>query len=104
MILCECGEFIDGCTFKDYIKTSSGPSTPTFGHRKCGIIFNFIDDKLPKRYSTKIELKEIALKFAEKNKLDPADIGKFLLVVDRLKSQGRMSDMEILISASSAIE
>ena len=45
MILCECGEIIEGDTFKDYLKTSVSPSTPTVGHKKCGYIFNFIDGK-----------------------------------------------------------
>lgn len=104
MILCECGEFTDGCTFKDYIKTSANPSTPTIGHRNCGLVFNFIDDRLPKKYSSRIELKSIALKFAEKNKLCCQSIERFLLEVDRLKSLGNMSDMEILVKAYRNIE
>jgi hypothetical protein len=96
MILCECGEFIDGGTFRDYIETTSNPSTPTIGHRKCGLIFNFIDDDIPKRYSSKEELKSIALKFIEKNKMDDEDVGRFLLEVDRLKCKGIYSDNEIL--------
>ena len=99
MILCECGEFIDGCTFKDYIETTSNPSTPTIGHGKCGLIFNFIDDEAPKRYSSKTELKSLAIKFAELNKFDQELISKFLLEVDRLKSDGAFSDMEVLILA-----
>lgn len=104
MILCECGEFIDGCTFKDYIETTANPSTPTSGHAKCGLIFNFIDDGPPKRYSSKIELKSLALKFAEKNKFNYDIIGKFLLEVDRLKSDGSKPDMEILILAYKKLE
>jgi len=95
-----CGEIIDGGTFKDYIKTSIGPSTPTIGHAKCGHIFNFIDGEAPKRYSSKKELKSLALKFAEKNQFDPEILGKFLLEVDRLKSKGTMTDVEILMEAS----
>ena len=48
MILCECGEFIEGETFKDYIQTSANPSTSTIGHKKCGLIFDFFDGKMPK--------------------------------------------------------
>jgi hypothetical protein len=104
MILCECGEFIDGCTFKDYIKTTANPSTPTVGHAKCGLIFNFIDDDAPKRYSSKTELKSLAIKFAEKNRIGNGLVGKFLLEVDRLKSDGTRCDMEILIIAYKKIE
>mgnify|MGYP001390964782 CR=1 FL=1 len=101
IILCqECGEFIDGETFKDYIKTSANPSTPTIGHTRCGHIFNFIDCESPKRYSSKTELKSLAVKFAEKNRIDPGLLGEFLLEVDRLKSGGRMADVEILMEAS----
>lgn len=100
MILCECGEFVEGDTFKDYIKTSFNPSTPTIGHAKCGIIFDFIDGEIPKKYSSKKELKRLAMRFAEKNKMDQESSGRFLLEVDRLKSQGKMSDVEILMAAS----
>ncbi len=79
-ILCECGEFIEGCTFIDYIETSSNPPTPTIGHQSCGLIFNFIDDYLPKRYSSKTELKSIAMKLAERKKLDHKTVGQFLIV------------------------
>ena len=96
MLLCECGEIIDGGTFKDYIETSANPSTPTIGHQKCGHIFNFIDGKMPKRYSSKIELKGIAMRFAEKNKMSDKTIEKLLKEVDRLKSSGNLSDGEIL--------
>jgi hypothetical protein len=96
MILCDCGEIIDGGTFKDYIKTSASPSTPTIGHEKCGYIFDFIDGKMPKRYSSKAELKSIAIRFAEKNKMDINKIGRFLMEIDRLKSSGNLSDSEVL--------
>jgi hypothetical protein len=99
MILCECGEIIDGCTFKDYIKTAANPSTPTIGHRKCGLIFNFIEGDLPKRYSSRVELKEIARKFAERKGFEQRMLEVFLIEVDRLKSCGKFSDMDILISA-----
>lgn len=86
-------------TFVDYIKTSANPSTRTIGHRQCGIIFNFIDGKFAKRYSSRKELKILAAKFAGKNELLTQNIGEFLLEVDRLKSRGQLSDAEILIGA-----
>ncbi len=103
MILCECGEIIDGCTFKDYIKTAANPSTPTIGHRNCGLIFNFIEGGLPKRYSSKVELKEIARKFAERKGFEQRMLEIFLIEVDRLKSAGNLNDLEILIRAQSAL-
>lgn len=99
MIICECGEIIEGCTFKDYIKTTAGPSTPTIGHLKCGHVFNFIDTRASKSYSTRKELKSLAMRFAEKNKLECVVIEKFLCEVDRLKSIGHLSDRDILITA-----
>lgn len=99
MILCECGEFIDGETFKDYIQTSVNPSTSTIGHKKCGLIFDFFDNNLPKRYSSRKELKSLAMRFAEKNNLDQNTQEKFLLKVDRLKSLGKLSDGDILLTA-----
>lgn len=85
-------------TFKDYIKTSANPSTRTIGHKSCGLIFNFIDEKNPKKYSSRKELKILAGKFAEKN-LPPEYAAQFLLGVDRLKSRGRLQDYEILVRA-----
>jgi len=99
MILCECGEFIEGETFKDYIQTSANPSTSTIGHKKCGLIFNFLDNKMPKRYSSRKELKILSMRFAVKKNLDQNTLGKFLLEVDRLKSLGKLSDYEILLTA-----
>ncbi|KAF5425825.1 MAG: hypothetical protein C5S41_03395 [Candidatus Methanomarinus sp.] len=99
MILCECGELIKNNTFKEYIQTSMNPSTRTIGHTSCGMIFNFIDGKRQKKYSSKIELKILALRFTEKNGLDNELIGKFLIEVDRLKSIGKYSDYDILIMA-----
>jgi hypothetical protein len=61
--------------------------------------FNFIDDKMPKKYSTKKELKSIALNFAERNRLDRESIGGFMLEIDRLKSSGNLSDGQILVLA-----
>ncbi|HQF16596.1 MAG TPA: hypothetical protein PLI05_05960 [Methanotrichaceae archaeon] len=97
-ILCECGDFIDCCTFKDYISTPINPSTPTIGHKDCGLIFDFIEGKVPKRYSSKKELKTLAMKFAEK-RLDIDLQGIFLLEVDRLKSESNMPDAELLMTA-----
>ncbi len=54
---------------------------------------------MPKKYSSKTELKSLATKFAEKNKLEYETIGRFLVEVDRLKSCGTLSDGEILIKA-----
>lgn len=98
-ILCECGEFVQGHTFKDYIPTSISPSTSTFGHSGCGLIFNLVDGNLPKSFSTRIQLKSIAMRFAEMNKIEGESIGIFLLEVDRLKSLGNICDIDILISA-----
>jgi hypothetical protein len=99
MIICECGEIIDGETFRDYIKTSACPSTSTIGHRKCGYIFNFIDQKLSKKYSSRKELKSFAMRFALKNNFKSDDIEKFLAQVDKLKSSGNLSDSQILQKA-----
>jgi hypothetical protein len=85
--------------FKDFIKTSANPSTATIGHKKCGYIFNFIDDEMPKRYSSKTELKSIAMSFAEKNKMSLEAIEALLIEVGRLKSSGNLSDGEILVKA-----
>ena len=101
-LICECGEIINGNngnTFRDFIKTSAGPSTSTIGHEKCGHIFNFIDDKMPKKYSSRKELKSLAMSFAQKNNLESGVAERFLLEVDRLKSNGNMSDSNILITA-----
>jgi hypothetical protein len=100
LILCECGEFIGNNKFKDYISTSSNPSTPTFGHTECGLIFDFIDDNIPKRYSSKKELKSLAMKYGTKMGWDNEFLQVFLLEVDRLKSSGKMTDAKILVTAS----
>lgn len=99
MVLCECGKFIDNDIFKDYIQTSLNPSTPTIGHSNCGLILNIYDGKMPKSFSSKTELKSIALKFSERNKLEYDTTEKLLLEVDRLKSRGDLSDIEILFMA-----
>jgi hypothetical protein len=101
--LCECGKIIREemreDTFRDYIKTSRNPSTRTTGHRTCGLIFNFVDGKCPKKYSSKRELKIIAAAFAQINELSSEEMGKFLIEVDRLKSCGKLSDDRILVYA-----
>ncbi len=99
MILCECGKLINRDLFRDYIKTSAGPSTSTIGHTECGLIFNLIDLDIPKRYSSKKELKSIAKKFAEKEGVSDLLTQKLLLEVDRLKRGGKLSDYDILIRA-----
>lgn len=99
MLICECGELIEGDTFRDFIKTRSNPSTPTIGHTNCGYIFNFIDDKNKKKYSSKIELKSHAKKIAEMNKLTDERMGHFLKEIDRLKSNGNLTDRTILLMA-----
>ena len=98
-ILCECGEFVHGNTFKDYIPTSIGPSTPTFGHCGCGLIFNLVDGELPKSFSNRVQLKVIAMRFAEMNRMEDESVCLFLLEVDRLKSRGNICDIDILIAA-----
>lgn len=103
-ILCECGKFVQGHTFKDYIPTSIGPSTSTFGHSDCGLIFNLVDGELPKRFSTRIQLKGIAMRFAEINEIEDEELCSFLLEVDRLKSGGNICDIDILIRAYKTIQ
>ena len=102
MLLCECGEFIErnhSEIFRDYIHTSINPSTSTIGHKKCGFIFDFIDNEIPRKYSSKKELKSLAMRYADKCDLEQKDVEKYLVEVDRLKSIGNMSDNEILITA-----
>lgn len=103
IFLCECGKIIRKELreeiFKDYISTSRNPSTRTTGHRSCGLIFNFVDGKCPKKYSSKKELKTLALTLAQINELSSEETGKFLLEVDRLKSCGKYSDERIIVYA-----
>lgn len=97
MIICECGKFIGSADrFRDFIKTSSSPSTSTFGHSGCGFIFNLVDGKPPKKYSSKKELKSLAMAFASKNGLSNQATQRFLLLVDRLKRGSNFSDYDIL--------
>lgn len=49
-----------------------------------------MDGSLPKRYSSKKNLKTIVMKFAEMNSFTQPDIDKFLIEVDRLKSTGKL--------------
>ena len=102
-ILCECGEFVENNRFRDYIETSIGPSTPTFGHSNCGLLFDFIDIGMPKRFSSKKELKVIATKFASKCHMSSEVASVFLLKVDLFKSEGIFSDAEILKRAFRAM-
>jgi len=60
--------------------------------------------KNAKKYSSKIELKSLALRFADKNNFEQETISRFLVEVDRLKSNGALSDGEILIKAIQKIE
>lgn len=107
IFVCECGKFVKEKiredVFKDYINTSRNPSTRTIGHRSCGLIFNFVDGNWPKKYSSKKDLKILAAKFAENNKLDPEKTERFLLEVDRLKSYGKFSDDQILVYAYQSV-
>ena len=99
MILCECGEFITTETFKVFIKTSANPSTLTFGHTKCGRIFNFIDGEKPRKYSSRKELKSLAVRFAKKYQMDYGTFERFLVEINRLKSSGNLSDQDIFQEA-----
>jgi hypothetical protein len=103
MIICECGEIIESCTFRDYIKTSASPSIPTIGHKRYGHIFNFIDGKMPKKHSSRKEPKVLAMRFADRNKLESGDAERLVLEVDRLKSSGNLSDYEILSAGYSKV-
>lgn len=96
MIICECGEVVGKNRFKAYIKTTCNPSTSTFGHNICGIIFNFVDSNFNERYSSKIQLKVIARKFADSMRMSSKDIEKFMLHVDRLKRSGSLTDFTII--------
>lgn len=107
VFICECGKLVRGKlredTFKDYIETSRNPSTRTIGHKNCGLIFNFVDGNWPKKYSSRKELKVLAVTFAENNKLHSEKAEKFLLEVDRLKSHGKFSDDQILVYAYQSV-
>jgi hypothetical protein len=59
---------------------------------------------MPKKYSSRKELKILAMRFAQKNRMEREDSGRFLLEVDRLKSNGNLSDREILIKAFQMME
>lgn len=84
MILYECSDFIEGNTYRDYIKNSANPFTPTIGHCKYGLIFDFIDGKKQKKYSSRKELNSPAMRFAEKHKLENKEITRFLVDIDHL--------------------
>ena len=54
---------------------------------------------MPKKYSSRKELKVLATRFADRNKLEGGDAERLLLEVDRLKSSGNMTDYDILVEA-----
>ncbi len=54
---------------------------------------------MTKKYSSRKELKSLAMKFTEKNRFDDASRERFLIEVDRLKSSGNLSDRDILVIA-----
>lgn len=96
LIICECGDVVGKNWFRAYIKTSSNPSTSTFGHNACGVIFNFVDLDLKERYTSKVELKVIAKKTADSMRMKAEDTERFLLEVDRLKRNGTLTDFMII--------
>jgi hypothetical protein len=55
---------------------------------------------MPRSYSSKTELKSLAMKYAKSRRMDDTTIGEFLLEVDRIKSTKNLSDGEIIILAS----
>jgi len=54
---------------------------------------------MPKRYSSRKELKSLAVRFAERNNMGRENSERFLIEVDRLKSNGNLSDLDILVAA-----
>ncbi len=58
---------------------------------------------MPKRYSSKKELKGIAIKFAAKYHMNGEDASVFLMKVDVFKSEGIFSDAEVLKRAFKAM-
>ena len=54
---------------------------------------------MPREYSSKRELKSLAIRFAEKNIFESGNIEKFMIQVDKLKSSGNLSDNQILHKA-----
>ena len=104
MLLCECGELVGKEKFHDYIKTSVNPSTSTIGHENCGFLFNFVDGKSPRRFSSKKELKKTAMTYARKRDLSPQSTSRLLLAVERLKRTGNMTDYDVLKRAIKSLE
>jgi hypothetical protein len=105
MLLCECGRFVGRDTFRCYIPTKRNPSTPVFGHRYCGRIFDLCDEDFPTVCSSKTELKRLAMDFAEIKRLDDWSTMSFLSEVDRLKSEhGQTPDIKILLAAFAIIK
>ncbi|UCG70091.1 MAG: hypothetical protein JSV09_03485 [Thermoplasmata archaeon] len=103
MVICECGDTVGKDKFKDYIKTSTNPSTKTFSHSRCGFIFNFVDNYPIGKYSSKVKLKVIAKEFEEKVNMSSEETGKLLLEVDRLKRNRNLPDFIILRNAYESI-
>ena len=54
---------------------------------------------MPRKFSSKRELKSLAMRFAEKNIFESGHIEKFMVQVDKLKSSGNLSDNQILHKA-----
>jgi len=50
---------------------------------------------MPRKFSSKRELKSLAMRFAEKNIFESGNIEKFMIQVDKLKSSGNLSDNQI---------
>jgi hypothetical protein len=67
------------------------------------LLLNLVDQGLPKRYSSRKELKTLAMNFSKKLNLDNRATELFLLEVDRLKSKGILSDGEIIARAHKKI-
>lgn len=105
MLLCECGRFVGRDTFRCYIPTKRNPSTPTFGHRYCGRIFDSCEEDFPAVCSSKIDLKRLAGEFAEMKHFDELLTMEFIREVDRLKSEhGQTPDIKILLAAFAIIK
>jgi hypothetical protein len=104
MLLCECGELVGKEKFHDYIKTSVSPSTSTIGHENCGLLFNFVDGKSPRKFSSKKELKKTAMAYAGNRGLSPRLTQRLLLAVDRLKRSGNMTDYDVLSRAIKSLK
>jgi len=65
---------------------------------------SIVNGELPKSFSTRVQLKSIAMRFAEMKKMEDEFVCLFLLEVDRLKSRGYICDIDILISVHKTIQ